>query len=185
MKFSALPESAHETVVLRPIVAADIAVWYDYLSQPLVFEHTSWDLQSPADLSPYIWAPETFTPSTMLRLAVALRSTGELVGTAGFHTVSAPNRTAELAYDLTPAMWGKGIATDICGLLVDWAHSDVGLVRIQATTLETNERSVRVLKRCGFEPEGLLRSYRMVRGQPGNFFMYSHVLQDFGATANE
>ena len=44
-----------------------------------------------------------------------------------------------------------------------------------ATALESNERSARVLERCGYQREGLLRSYRLVRGQPGNFFMYSHL----------
>ena len=38
-----------------------------------------------------------------------------------------------------------------------------------------NERSRRVLERCGFRKEGLLRSYRMVGGTPRDFFMYAHV----------
>ena len=39
----------------------------------------------------------------------------------------------------------------------------------------TKTRSARVLDRCGLEKEGLLRQHRMVRGTPGNFFMYSHI----------
>ena len=113
---------------------------------------------------------------------MALRSTDQLVGTAGFHTVIPQNRSAELAYDLSPTMWGKGIATSICSLLVDWAHSHVGLVRIQATVLDSNGRSARVLQKCGFEREGLLRSYRMVRGRSADFWMYSHVMPLSGAT---
>lgn len=176
MLFRSLPESSHELVVLRPIEAADIAVWYDYLSMPTVFEHTSWALKSATELEPHIWAPETFTPSSALRFAIALHTSGQLVGTVGFHTVSPQNMTAELAYDLAPAYWGKGIATHMCGQLVSWAHAHVSLVRVQATVLESNHRSMRVLQRLGFEHEGLLRSYRMVRGTSGNFHMYSHVL---------
>jgi len=137
MLFRSLSESSHELVVLRPIEAADISVWYDYLSMPTVFEHTSWALKSATELEPHIWAPETFTPSSALRFAIALRSSGQLVSCA---------------------------------------HAHVGLVRVQATALESNHRSMRVLQRCGFEHEGLLRSYRMVRGTSGNFHMYSHVL---------
>jgi ribosomal-protein-alanine N-acetyltransferase len=175
MQFRTLPESSHELTVLRPIAAADLLAWYDYLSLPLVFEHTSWDIESAADLAPYVWAREAFTPSSLLRFAIALRSTDQLVGTAGFHTVSPRNRSAELAYDLAPSVWGRGIASHVCDLLVRWAHDEVGLVRVQATVLESNARSARVLQRCGFEREGLLRSYRMVRGRPGNFHMYSHL----------
>jgi ribosomal-protein-alanine N-acetyltransferase len=141
-----------------------------------MFEHTSWNVRSSADLSPYVWEPQAFTPSTALRFAVALRSSNELVGTAGFHTVSPENRSAEIAYDLAPSMWGKGIATHVCSVLVGWAHAHVDLVRVQAAVLESNERSARVLQRCGFQREGLLISYRQVRGRAGNFWMYSHVV---------
>jgi ribosomal-protein-alanine N-acetyltransferase len=176
MLFQSLPESAHELVELRPITASDLGAWYSYLSKPVVFEHTSWALASQTELDPFVWAPETFTPSSFLRLAIALRSSGKLVGTIGFHTVSAQNKSAEIAYDLAPEVWGRGIATHLCGRLVSWAHDHVGLVRVQATALETNARSDRVLRRCGFEHEGLLKAYRMVRGTPGSFHMYSHLM---------
>jgi ribosomal-protein-alanine N-acetyltransferase len=171
MQFSALPESWHELVALRVILAKDVPVWFEYLSRPEVYEHTSWNLHSPSDLMPYVCGAEPSTPSSRLRLAVVLRSSDELVGTGGFHTVSPENRSAELAYDLAPSMWGRGIATHVCSLLTEWAHTHVGLVRVQATALESNVRSLKVLERCGFQREGLLRSYRIVRGRPGNFLM--------------
>jgi [ribosomal protein S5]-alanine N-acetyltransferase len=97
------------------------------------------------------------------------------VGTIGFHSISPENRSAELAYDLAPDWWGKGIASEMCRDLVEWAHSQVGLLRVQATVLTSNSRSIEVLQRCSFKREGLLRSYRIVRGRPGDFWMYSHV----------
>ena len=39
---------------LRPIVATDIPVWYGYLTDPAVYEHTSWNVQSPEDLADYV-----------------------------------------------------------------------------------------------------------------------------------
>jgi ribosomal-protein-alanine N-acetyltransferase len=86
------------------------------------------------------------------------------------------NRTAEIAYDLSPRVWGKGIATSVCGQLVAWGHASAGLLRVQATVLESNTKSMAVLERCCFLREGLLRSYRLVRGRPGDFYMYSHVV---------
>ena len=175
MKFTALPVLEFDGVFIRAIEAGDIEAWYRYLSIPAVFEHTSWNLQEAGELAHYAWVQEKFTPSSLLRFAIALNSTNQLVGTAGFHTVSPQNQSAEIAYDLTPEMWGKGIATAVCRELVTWAHTCAGIVRVQASVLESNARSARVLERCGFEREGLLRSYRIVRGTPGNFFMYSHV----------
>lgn len=175
MQFQALPVSTHPLVLLRPIAASDLGDWLDYLTLPVVYEHTSWATTSTTELAPYVWSAEIAAPSAALRLAIADRASGRLVGTMGFHTVSAQNRSAELAYDLAPQVWGKGIATQLCNTLVAWAHSDAGLLRVQATTLESNLRSARVLQRCGFVHEGLLRSYRMVRGTPGNFNLFAHV----------
>lgn len=175
MQFEALPRTDHQLVVLRPLTVADIPDWFDYLVQPQVFEHTSWNVQAPGDLMHYASALESRAPNSLLRLAIADRASNQLVGTIGFHTVSPENRSAELAYDLAPAAWGKGIAAHLCGVMVRWAHSQVGLTRVQATVLSSNVRSIKVLERCGFAREGLLRSYRMVRGTPGDFWMYSHV----------
>jgi len=175
MKFSHLPESENPSVLVRPIAAEDIENWYAYLSVPSNVEHTSWNLHSAEDLMPYVWGAEPLTPSLRLRLAIADRETNRLVGTVGFHTVSPENLSAEIAYDLAPSVRGKGIATYACKLLVSWAHEHVGLIRVQATVLESNTASMAVLQRSGFEREGLLRSYRMVRGRTGNFCMYSHV----------
>ncbi|CAM2157409.1 protein of unknown function [Pararobbsia alpina] len=34
---------------------------------------------------------------------------------------------------------------------------------------------MRVLEKCGFEFEGVLRAYRMVRGTPGHFNMFALI----------
>ena len=145
-----------------------------YLSLPVVHEHTSWRPQSVAELAHHV--DPAHTPASVFRLAIADRATGQMIGSMGFHTVSPEHRTAELAYDLSPAAWGQGIASAMGRVLVDWAHDHVGLLRVQATALESNARSMKVLERCGFEREGLLHSYRLVGGRPGDFWMYAHVV---------
>jgi len=59
--------------------------------------------------------------------------------------------------------------------MVEWCFSYLGAVRVQATVLDSNTRSARVLEKCGFQCEGLLRSFRMVRGHPRNFWIYSRL----------
>ncbi len=175
MHFTRLPELKHDIVCLRALEMSDMDDWYDYLRLPVVFEHTSWNVQTASELAPNAWCAQELSASSPVRFAIALKSDNRLVGTAGFHTVSPVNQTAELAYDLTPEMWGNGIATAVCGELVTWAHTSANSIRVQATVLESNKRSARVLDRLGFSREGLLLSYREVRGAPGNFYMYSHV----------
>ena len=48
-----------------------------------------------------------------------------------------------------------------------------GYNRIQATVLDSNSPSIQLLERMGSRREGYLRAFRMVRGNPGNFWMYA------------
>ena len=173
--FSNLPTIQHSDAFVRPIEAGDLAIWADYLRDPRVFEHTSWNLQSESELEKYVWGAQSHTPDSLLRLAVACVHTNQLVGTFGFHTVIGIHRSAELAYDLAPTHWGRGIATVAVQAFTSWAHESAGVTRVQATVLQSNAKSRAVLERSSFVQEGLLRSYRQVRGRPGDFWMYAHI----------
>lgn len=175
MRFRELPQASHSDYELRFILESDLAALYAYLSSPLVESQTGEAPASVAELEPCVWREDRVTDSSPLRLAIASRASGTLVGTAGLHSVSVRHRSAEIAFDLSPQVWGQGIATYMSNLVVAWAHSELGLVRVQATALQHNSRSLTVLERCGFEREGLLRSYRMVNGQPRDFVVFSHV----------
>jgi len=178
MQFATLPTGKHPGALLRPLREDDIPRWAAYLNDPPVYQHTSWDRPSIATLRGYLGSDVPGDPASRLRLAIGSRADGRLLGTIGFHSLSPENRTAELAYDLHPEAWGCGLATCMARHMVQWAHSEVGTLRVQATVLQTNIRSIRTLERAGFTREGLLRSYRLVRGSPGNFFMYSHLWTD-------
>lgn len=175
MHFRSLPIVEHDSVYVRPLRASDIAAWASYLNNPAVYEHTSWNHPTVEDLSGYLGNETSGEPDSRLRLAIASKDHDELVGTIGFHSVASVNKSAELAYDLEPQFWGKGIATTVGNAIVYWAHQHVGLIRVQATVLESNFRSIRTLERLKFAREGLLKSYRHVRGTPRNFFMYARL----------
>jgi RimJ/RimL family protein N-acetyltransferase len=148
------------------------------LSIPAVVEHTSWNLKGPEDLEALVALYHSIDPDSPIRLAIIDISGPTLAGTIGFHTISEHHGCAELAYDLSPAYWGRGIATAICKNVTLWSYEALRLQRVQATVLETNGRSERVLQKSGFMYEGLLRSYRRVRGVPTNFKMYSRLATD-------
>lgn len=173
MHYAELPKLLHPEARLRSLQASDLPVWAAYLMQPAVYEHTSWNLRSADELEVYL-APSK-EPDRMLRLALVDPASDRLIGTVGFHTVSSLHRSAELSYDLAPSHWGRGIARAAASSLTGWAHREVGMDRVQATVLVSNQASARVLQACGFEREGLLRHYRQVRGRAGNFWMFSHL----------
>lgn len=175
MHFSTLPHADHPIVELRPIESRDLGAWAAYLTLPVVYEHTSWNIASADELTPHVWSESSLSSDGSLRFAIVKKSNDHLVGTIGFHSVSAVNRSAELGYELAPDMWGKEIASYLCARMVAWAHQQACIVRVQAVVLPSNRRSQAVLERCGFLQEGLLRCYRAVRGVPSDYLAYSHI----------
>ena len=178
MRIDRPPVSGLPGFTLRQLERSDVNDWYAYLSLPAVVEHTSWDLHGPADLHALCSQYESPAPTSACRLAILDQPLNRLIGTIGFHSVSDLNHGAELAYDLAPDYWGRGIGTAICQTVTQWSYGALDLLRVQATVLDTNSRSERILQKCGFAYEGLLRAYRMVRGRPGNFKMYARLATD-------
>jgi RimJ/RimL family protein N-acetyltransferase len=140
---------------------------------PEVKEHTSSAASSVEDVLAIIHRMLAGEPASPIHFALIPAGERRLVGTIGFHTISPLNGTAEVTYDVSPEYWGKGIATAACAAAVKWGFGVKGWNRIQATTLVAHERSQRVLLRCGFKHEGLLRSFRIVRGKPADYWLYS------------
>jgi ribosomal-protein-alanine N-acetyltransferase len=158
---------------LRAIQASDLPSWYDYLILPAVREHSSWVVKSPADLQQFIQLQDWTQMHAQIKFAIADRE-DHLIGTIGFHSVSLGNLSAEIAYDLSPTHWGKGIVSAACRSLTNWAHQKLGFVRIQACVVDSNVRSLQVLQRCDFEKEGLLKSYKQLQGKSRNYWILSH-----------
>ena len=178
MRIAHPPATNIEGIALRQIEPGDCEAWFAYLSLPEVFERTSWNLKSVDDLRPTLQSSLHDGPTSPIRMAVVDRSTGQLVGTVGLHTISDVNRSAEIAYDFAPSHWGRGLATRLCEAVTSWSFEALGLQRLQATVLVGNQRSERVLSRCRFRHEGLLRGFRMVRGHPGDFNIFSRLSTD-------
>ena len=178
MKIAMPPRAGFPGLSLRQLERADLDAWYAYLSNPDVFRHTSWSLRSPDDLLPMFDNIESTDPDSIRRLAIVDTASGALAGTIGLHTVSTVNRSAEIAYDLAPSHWGRGIASAVCEAVTAWAFTHGGVMRMQAVVLTSNAGSARVLQKCGYRYEGLLRAYKMVRGTPGDFAMYARLATD-------
>jgi ribosomal-protein-alanine N-acetyltransferase len=62
-----------------------------------------------------------------------------------------------------------------------WAFTDGGFTRVHAFVMVGNVRSERVLERVHFSREGCLRSYRLCRGQPRDFWVFSLLQREWDA----
>ena len=101
---------------------------------------------------------------------------GDVLGSSGFGFESA--RCAATGYVLAKDAWGRGLATETLEQMVKIA-GEVGLVRLYALCHPDNPASYRVLEKCDFEREGLLRRYmelpNLEPGKLSDVLCYSRI----------
>ncbi|WP_082542143.1 MULTISPECIES: GNAT family N-acetyltransferase [unclassified Rhizobacter] len=160
---------------VRPARLEDAASWARYACLPEVKQHTSSTAETVDDVRAEIRRTLAGEPNTPIRFVLLQQESKAIVATVGFHTISAAFGTAEVTYDVAPDHWGQGIATAACRNAALWAFEVKRWNRVQATTVLPNFRSQRVLERCGFRREGLVRNLRLVRGTPTDYWMYAAI----------
>lgn len=92
--------------------------------------------------------------------SLAVEHEGALVGdiqTRAPHQGFPPG-VCEIGIRLQPRVWGRGIGSQAVQLLTAHLHA-TGWPRVQASTATTNHGMIRVLDRCGYSYEGILRGY--------------------------
>jgi ribosomal-protein-alanine N-acetyltransferase len=179
-----LPVPATDGFVLRPLRAADAAAWCGYLRDPQVTVHTSWPQVTPELIAEIVGRLRREAgEGTSLRWALSQGTDGELVGTCGFPRWSRTDGAAELAYDLAPAWWGRGLMSAAVAVAVGWAFVEGGFARVEAYVMDTNLRSARLLSRAGFRRERLVERFRVAHGEPRDFWLFVRERGVEGPTA--
>lgn len=176
--FNAFPVLDLGDIVLREIVTSDAQDYFDYMSRNemkscLTKDNIPQTLEKAIEEVKY-WG-SLFTNKRSIYWAIALKKTNRMIGTAGFNLISFPNSRAEISYDLSPDHWGKGIMLKSIKGILKFSDYALELVRIQATVIIDNERSIKLLERCGFQKEGILKQYEVVDGRHKDYYMYGRV----------
>jgi [ribosomal protein S5]-alanine N-acetyltransferase len=86
--------------------------------------------------------------------AVIHKSENVLIGMGGYPAPPDSNGAAEIAYAIATAYQGKGYATEVAHVLIDFASRDARVKTLRAHTLARTNASTRVLQKCGFEKVG-------------------------------
>jgi ribosomal-protein-alanine N-acetyltransferase len=80
-----------------------------------------------------------------------------IIGHTTLFQVDRENRRCEIGYSLRRDLWGRGLATEAVGRVIDFAFGPLDLRRLEADVDPRNEGSLRVLAKLGFVREGLFR----------------------------
>lgn len=84
-------------------------------------------------------------------------------------------KSTHIGYWLGEPYWGRGIMTDAVRAVSGHALSRLGFARIEAMVYEWNPASMRVLEKCGFVREGVMRKSVFKDGELIDSVMYARV----------
>ena len=138
-------------LLLRPFRDEDAPALYDYARDPRVGPPAGWKPhESEAErlriIRTVFAAPHTF--------ALVEKESGRVIGPAGFtgRTRGGAERSDELGYALRHDRWGRGLMTEACRRLIVYGFEEMDLAAIWCTHYDGNDRSRRVIEKCGFRP---------------------------------
>jgi [ribosomal protein S5]-alanine N-acetyltransferase len=100
----------------------------------------------------------------------------QVIGTINLNNiVRGALQGATLGYGLSAQHQGQGYMTEAGQRLIAYAFDQLNLHRLMASYMPHNHRSANVLKRLGFQNEGIAKDYLFINGQWQDHVMASLV----------
>ncbi|WP_188385741.1 GNAT family N-acetyltransferase [Ornithinibacillus halotolerans] len=160
--------------MLRELVESDWIDVHKYASQEIVSQYQAWGPNSTEQSIAYVdQAIKDAKEQPRLRFVFAVIHNNRLVGASELNIRDVTNKVGEVSYIIHPAYWGKGFATEVATLLVDFGFTKLQLHRIYATCDPRNTGSIQVLKKTGMTLEGRIREHMLIKDGWRDSFLYS------------
>ncbi len=135
-----------------------------------------------ADAEQWIASARQQDPQTSFAIEVH----GEAAGGIGLELGNdIERRSAEIGYWLGETFWGKGIATDAVRAMTDYGFEALDLTRVFAVPFASSSASIRVLEKCGYVREGVMRRSAIKEGVVIDQVLYAMTDQDLARTSSE
>ena len=147
-------------LIYRVLTMADHQSIYDQFSDADMcrfFSDPPCTWQEAADIITHYGSPST--NKRFARWGIFLATTGEFIGTCGYHFFDATTAQVEIGYDIWKAHWGSGYATESVGSLIAYLWDALPVQTIYALIFPENAASLTVARRHGFVASPMLREH--------------------------
>ncbi len=159
------PELRTKRLFLRELRLADAPALLEVWSDPEVTEFLTMDpFASQEQAEEMIAFLRTLRGErTGCRWTITDARTERVLGTCGFHNVSAEHRRAEMGYELGLPHHRRGYMTEAVTAILALGFGDMGFNRVEAFVTVGNIPSRSFLEHLGFSLDGTLRDYEFAR----------------------
>jgi ribosomal-protein-alanine N-acetyltransferase len=127
------------------------------------------------------WYTKIFVEKSGLRWMIEDAKSTKVIGTCGFLNREDVHNRAEIGYDLHPDYWGRGVMTEVARSIIHFGFVNMQLNKIEAKADPQNKGSIALLKKLGFQQEGLLREHEFEKGRYVDLAVFSLLKSEFQA----
>ena len=181
-----VPRLETQRLVLRGWKRHDAGALYEYAKNPNVGPNAGWKPHADVRESRMI-ITQMFQQNTTWAITVkpgcGLDGPADVpIGSIGFEPDAyRPNiNSREMGYSLNQDYWGQGVMTEAARRLLRYGFEELALASVMIRTGESNQRSQRVIEKCGFHYEGTLRQcYRMYNNEIRDSRVYSMLREEY------
>lgn len=173
-----------ERMTLRPYALEDFDAFHDLHSRDDVARYLPWPTRdeeaSRAALQRH-QRPRLEKDDDGMTLAAFAKDSGRLVGEVVLFLRSVEHRGGEVGYVLHPDFWGRGLATEGAGVVLQIAFDVMRMHRVIARIEARNTGSARVLERLGMRREALLVKNEWFKGEWSNEADYALLDEEWAS----
>lgn len=167
-------EIIHSKVILKEMNEKDWRDVHKYASLPIVCQYQPWGPNTEEETQDFVkqvLLDATEEERSRYVFSVIEQENGKMIG-AGEMNIR-DFRVGEIAYIIHPDYWGKGIATEVAKLLLQFGFETLNLHRIYATCDPRNIGSSKVLQKIGLIQEGRIREDLLLKTGWRDSLLYS------------
>ena len=145
---------------IRPMAAADVPALKEWMPDRSIY--TYWGKgPGKADKDPSLLFEKSEKPSKSFHLGIEEKTSGKVVGDFWVYLIE-NDRMASVAIRLAPACQGNGYGTETLSAMTAFCFDHTELQRLWTEVDVRNIPSQRILEKCGYTREGLIRQGQMV-----------------------
>lgn len=140
-------------LLLREFNSDDSPVLAKILGDPAVMKFSSNGVLTEADTAKFIeWCESAYKEHGFGQWAMLDKNSGSLIGFCGLsHAKIDGVDEIELAYRLTPDYWGRGLASEAVGKVLEHGFLTCNIESVVGIVSCIHQPSIRVLEKAGFE----------------------------------
>ena len=153
------PELQTARLLLRTLCVEDVPALREWMTDPSIYLY--WGSNAGKnDKNPELLFAKKQKPTKSFHWGIILRESGKAIGELWVDLIE-NDRMAKVAYRLAPKYHGNGYATEALASAVTFCFQNTELQRLWTAVDVRNGSSARVLEKCGFAREGLVRQGKM------------------------